>query len=111
MDLVSRAKAIAEKVHADQVDKKNYPYMAHVLDVASRVSHLGEAFEIVVLLHDAIEDAEGEAFRDEIISEINTCFDDSVIKAVIAMTKNSGENYLDDYLPRLKENEIAVQVK
>ena len=27
------------------------------------------------------------------------------------MTKNSGEDYFQDYLPRLKENKIAVQVK
>jgi (p)ppGpp synthase/HD superfamily hydrolase len=31
--------------------------MAHILDVASRVSHLGENYEITGLLHDAIEDA------------------------------------------------------
>ena len=53
-----KAKEIALRVHKNQVDKKNYPYMAHVLDIASRVSHLGETHEIVGLLHDAIEDAE-----------------------------------------------------
>ena len=53
---VLEAKEIAKKVHGNQVDKKNYPYMAHILDVASRVSHLGENYEITGLLHDAIEE-------------------------------------------------------
>ena len=29
-DLVRKALEIATKVHKDQKDKKNYPYMAHV---------------------------------------------------------------------------------
>ena len=48
---VSEAKEIAKKVHGNQVDKKDYPYMAHVLDVASRVSHIGENYEITGILH------------------------------------------------------------
>ncbi len=111
MGLIFKATVIAEKVHANQVDKKNYPYMAHVQDVASRVSHFGEAFEIVALLHDAIEDAEPKEFQEKILDEIEICFDDSIVQAIIAMTKNSGENYYEDYLPRLKENKIATQVK
>jgi len=55
--LIFKAKEIAKKVHGTLEDKKYYPYMAHILDVASRVSHLGENYEITGLLHDAIEDA------------------------------------------------------
>ena len=109
--LITKAKKIAVRVHGNQVDKNNYPYMAHILDVASRVSHLGEPFEIVGLLHDAVEDADPEEFKKEILEEIETSFNEEVIKAITAMTKNSGEDYFQDYLPRLKENKIAVQVK
>lgn len=109
--LITKAKKIAVRVHGNQVDKNNYPYMAHILDVASRVSHLGESFEIVGLLHDAIEDAESDELMKEILEEIKTCFDEEVIKAITAMSKNPGEDYFQDYLPRLKENKIAVQVK
>ena len=109
--LITKAKKIAVRVHGNQVDKNNYPYMAHILDVASRVSHLGEPFEIVGLLHDAIEDADPEEFKKEILEEIETSFDEEVIKAITSMTKNPGEDYFQDYLPRLKENKIAVQVK
>ena len=59
------AREIAEKVHLEpnekypegQTDKKNFPYIAHIKDVACRVSEFGESYEIVGLLHDAIEDA------------------------------------------------------
>ena len=68
--LITKAKKIAVRVHENQVDKNNYPYMAHILDVASRVSHLGEPFEIVGLLHDAIEDADPEEFKKEIIKPL-----------------------------------------
>ena len=109
--LITKATKIALKVHENQVDKKNYPYMSHVLDVASRVSHLGESFEIVGLLHDAIEDSESDELMNEILEEINTCFDEEVMGAIQAMTKSPGEDYFQEYLPRLKENKIALQVK
>ena len=112
---VATAKAIALRVHGDQKDKKCYPYMAHILDVASRVSHLGESFEITGLLHDAIEDASkhsnGEEFKKEITNQIEASFSDDVIQAIHAMTKLSSDDYFTDYLPRVKGNKIAKQVK
>ena len=111
MTAVSIAKNIALKVHSDQVDKKQYPYMAHVLDVASRVAYLGESYEIVGLLHDAIEDASPVEFRTEVIAEINAAFDNEVSEAITAMTKRIGEDYFQEYLPRLKNNQVALQVK
>ena len=49
--------------------------MAHISDVASRVSHLGESYEIVGLLHDAIEDACPKEFQEKILDEIKATFD------------------------------------
>ena len=85
--------------------------MAHVLDVASRVSHLGENYEIVGLLHDAIEDAEPENFKRETVTTIKKEFSEEILVAIVAMSKKEGENYFQDYLPRLKRNKIAVEVK
>ena len=85
--------------------------MAHVLDVASRVAYLGESYEIVGLLHDAIEDASPVEFRTEVIAEINAAFDNEVSEAITAMTKRIGEDYFQEYLPRLKNNQVALQVK
>ena len=73
------AKETAEKVHGSQTDKKNFPYMAHVNDVAKRVQQLGDDYFVVGLLHDAIEDAvkhnDGQRFQEEIKNLIKTAFD------------------------------------
>lgn len=113
------AREIAEKVHLEpnekypegQTDKKGFPYIAHINDVASRVSELGESYEIVGLLHDAIEDAHNYEAREEVKNSIYSHFDSEVIEAIIAMTKNANEDYFSEYLPRLKKNKIALKVK
>ena len=113
------AREIAEKVHLEpnekypegQTDKKEFPYIAHINDVASRVSELGESYEIVGLLHDAIEDAHNCEAREEIKNLINSNFDSDIIEAINAMTKSENEDYFLDYLPRLKKNKIALKVK
>ena len=108
---VIKAKEIATRVHGDLLDKKDYPYMAHIFDVALRVAHLGESYEVVGLLHDAIEDAEPEYFKKDITELIETSFSKEIVLAIKAMSKRQGEDYFEDYLPRLKANKIATQVK
>tara|TARA_B100002019_G_C21070547_1_gene498768 strand:+ start:30 stop:557 length:528 start_codon:yes stop_codon:yes gene_type:complete len=113
------AKKIALKVHGNQVDKKNFPYLAHVYDVAQRVRKYGESYYIVGLLHDAIEDAcdISEEFQQDVIMEIKENFDKEIYDAIIAMTKlkpplrETKEDLLTEYLPRLKQNPIALKVK
>ena len=109
--MIQRAKEIAQSVHGNQKDKKNYPYMSHIFDVAKRVSHLGEKYEVVALLHDAIEDAEPLDFKKEVTAQIEVAFDEEVVLAIKALSTHPGEDYFADYLPRLKANSIATQVK
>jgi (p)ppGpp synthase/HD superfamily hydrolase len=113
------AKKIAQRVHGHQVDKKDYPYLAHVYDVAQRVNEYGKNHYIVGLLHDAIEDScnISAEFQQEIINEIKLNFDLEIYDAIMAITKlkpplrETKEDYLSEYLPRLKKNPIAVKVK
>ena len=111
INMIDKAKDIAKKVHQNQVDKENYPYMSHIADVAKRVSHLGEKYEVVAWLHDAIEDAEPEYFKEEIRQEIINSFDEEIVQAIKVITKNPGEDYFKDYLPRFSESKIAYHVK
>lgn len=113
------ARKIAEQIHLEpnkkypkgQKDKKGFPYMAHIDDIANRVAHHGEQYEIVGLLHDSIEDAHDNETRSKVEELIKSSFDQDTVDAIYAMTKNSGEDYFEDYLPRLKKNEIALKVK
>jgi len=111
LSLILKATQIASRIHKDQVDKKNYPYMAHISDVASRVSHLGESYEIVGLLHDAIEDAYPKEFQEKVIDDIKATFDNEIYESILAMTKRSDEDYFQEYLPRVKDDKLALQVK
>ena len=112
---VDIAKETAEKVHSSQTDKKNFPYMAHVNDVAKRVQQFGDDYFVVGLLHDAIEDAvkhnDGQRFQEEIKKLINTTFNQEIVDAINAMTKLPEDDYFEDYLPRVKRNNIAKEVK
>ena len=113
------ARKIAEKVHLEpnekypggQTDKKGFPYMAHINDVASRVAHLGESYEIVGLLHDSIEDAHNQKTKLEIENLISSNFESEIIEAIDVMTKSSNEDYFSEYLPRVRKNKIALMVK
>ena len=106
---ILKAMKIAEKVHSNVTDKLDKPYMAHVIDVSKRVSRLGEKYEIVALLHDALEDAPPSIYND-VESEIRE-FGLEIFNAVKAMTKTEKDDYFKDYLPRVKENKIATEVK
>ena len=102
-------------MHSSQTDKKGYPYVAHINDVARRVQEFGDEYIIVALLHDAIEDAvdhkDGKKFQEEIINEIKETYNREVVQAINVMTKSSGDDYFADYLPRVKNNKIAKEVK
>ena len=113
------ARKIAEKVHFEpnnkypegQKDKKGFPYMSHINDIANRVAHHGKQYEIVGLLHDSIEDAHDYETKNKIEELIKSSFEQDIVDAIYAMTKTSAEDYFEDYLPRLKKNKIALKVK
>ena len=109
--LISKASELALKVHGSQVDKKGYPYMSHVSDIAQRVSHFGESYEVVGLLHDAIEDADPKEFQEAVIADIKSSFSNEIFQSIVAMTKRPDEDYFEGYLARVKNNKIALQVK
>ena len=71
MKLALTVKNIALKIHNDQVVEKEYPHMAHVLDLASLIANLGESCETVGSLLDAIEDASPSKFQTEAFAKIN----------------------------------------
>ena len=116
---INIARSIAEKVHLEpnkkypkgQKDKKGFPYMSHINDIANRVAHHGKQYEIVGLLHDSIEDAHDDETKSKIEELIKSSFEQDIVDAIYAMTKTSAEDYFEDYLPRLKKNKIALKVK
>ena len=102
LSLEKKALTIAMKAHAGQVDKAGEEYINHPLRVAK--GFIGE-LRIVALLHDVVEDS--DITLDQLREE---GFSDAVISALDAVTKREGELY-DEFIGRIKENPMAVQVK
>jgi (p)ppGpp synthase/HD superfamily hydrolase len=101
--MIEVAIGIAASAHRGQTDKGGAPYILHPLRVMMAMGTDQE--RIVGVLHDVVEDS------PEIrLQEIEAAFGTRIAAAVDALTKRGGETY-DDYLDRVKADEIAVKVK
>ena len=94
---------IAVEAHMGQRDKNGMPYILHPLAVASKVD--GLELKTIAILHDTIEDTDvtAEYLRSE-------GFPEDVIRAVLSVTKQEGDNY-KDFVCRAAENVIGREVK
>ena len=98
------ALTIATKFHSGQKYGKE-PYTVHLLAVADSVScHSDDRLPIVAVLHDLLEDTDCH------VSVLYGLFEDNVVKAVEAISKQEGESY-EDYITRVKNNPLAKVVK
>lgn len=104
MDLLEKAIKIATAAHSGQVDKAGVPYINHPL----RVMEMGvtENEKIVGVLHDVVEDSEWsfEQLKQEGFSSL-------IIDALKCVTKISSNEPYDDFIMRVKQNELAIKVK
>lgn len=104
-NLVYKAMCINQDAHAGQEDKGGRPYFLHPQRVAGIISNRSREAIATALLHDVIEDTSYtfDDLREEGISE-------EVIAAVDALSKRKDESY-NDYLGRVSENQLAVEIK
>lgn len=101
-DLVSRARELAYRAHAGQVDKAGRPYIEHVARVAVAVADDHRA-QVVAFLHDVLEDAPD--YEDEIADG----FPRWVVNAVEAFSRDVWSP--DYYYARIRANPLALRVK
>lgn len=102
-ELVERAKELAHRAHAGQVDKAGRPYIEHVARVAAAVSDDPEA-EAVAWLHDVLEDCAGYA------SEIDTSYPPVIRKAIVCVTRYP-HDAAKAYYSGIRSNPLALRVK
>lgn len=106
---ITKAKAIARIAHAGQKYGDGDYFANHVAKVAGNVQHDPNArydHVVVAYLHDVVEDT---AFT--LVDLADFGYGTNILDAVDALTRKDGENYLDDYIPRLKRNDLAALVK
>ena len=102
---LERAIEIAAATHAGQTDKGGAPYILHPLRVMLRVAP--GAQQIVAVLHDVVEDSDGNVTFDDLARE---GFSQEVIDGVRAVTKIEGESY-EAFIARAALNPVGKAVK
>jgi hypothetical protein len=105
-DLTKKALVISFKAHKEQVDKAGIPYVYHPFLVANGCGS-DEYAICVALLHDVFEDSKDESLKQE----IRTTFPKEIIDALNLLNHNKKDDYLNVYIPRIKQNELAKKVK
>lgn len=104
-DIVSRAKALAHRAHAGQVDKAGRPYIEHVARVAAAVSDDPVA-EAVAWLHDVLEDCRH-------LPEWMECMEFRPITVPVNVMHLTRENFTGDdfYYENISRHPVALRVK
>lgn len=102
-ELVDLSRRVAVDAHDGILDKSGNPYIDHIFRVAERVEDPKE--KMVAYLHDALEDT---PVNEEDLRYLG--FPDDVIKAVVVISKDNGENY-DRYISHVAKNPLATAVK
>lgn len=104
MTLVERAKQLAERAHAGQVDKAGRPYIEHVARVAAAVAADTQA-EAVAWLHDVWEDSpefNGGRLPEEAPR--------AVVFAVQNLNRHNSKD-AESYYAVIRQNPLALRVK
>lgn len=103
MNRLEKAIEIALDAHTGDEDKAGATYIRHPLRLMEQVDTDEE--RIAAVLHDVVEDSTQD------LATIESTFGTEIRDAVDALTKRDDEAYLDDFIPRCAENEIARRVK
>lgn len=104
MSTLERAIEIATEAHRGQFDKAGNNYIDHPLRVMSAGKTLNE--KIVGVLHDVVEDSNWTFEQLE-----NEGFSKEVIDALRCVTKLSEDEPYNEFIERVKKNELAIAVK
>jgi len=104
-DLVARARDLAHRAHAGQVDKAGRPYIEHVRRVADTVAATGDDVSVAVAwLHDVLEDGGAEC-----IEELNDSPD--VVRYAVTLLTRCDDVPCAIYYSEIRTNPTALRVK
>jgi (p)ppGpp synthase/HD superfamily hydrolase len=103
MTLIEKSLAIALRAHTGITDKAGHAYILHPIRIMLKMTT--ELEMATALLHDVIEDSDLTA-ADLLAIGIP----DSVVEAVLCLTKQADETY-QDFILRAKQNAIARKIK
>lgn len=103
-NLTRKAMNIAYEKHHGAQDKSGMPYIFHPYHLAEQMGN-DEYAIYVALLHDVVEDT------DMTFEELASPFPKPIIDALRLLTHNEKDDYLEVYIPAIKNNPLALKVK
>ena len=106
-NLTRKAMSIAYEKHHGTQDKSGVPYIFHPYHLAEQMGN-DEYAICVALLHDVAEDAED---TDMTLKELAMQFPPQIIDAIKLLTHDEKDDYLEVYIPAIKNNPLALKVK
>ncbi|HBO2935171.1 TPA: HD domain-containing protein [Pseudomonas aeruginosa] len=101
--LIELALHRALQAYGGKVDKAGKPYILHPLRLAARLDD--PISQSAALLHDVIEDS--DTTEDDLRED---GFPESVISAVVALTRRKGESY-EAFIDRVRIHPLARKIK
>ncbi|MFD0738294.1 phosphohydrolase [Lysobacter koreensis] len=104
MSIVAKARELAHRAHAGQVDKAGRPYIEHVARVAAAVADDSEA-EAVAWLHDVLEDA------PDYWAEVTRTVYQRQQAAIVALSRTPFKLTASAYYAGIRANPLALRVK
>ena len=102
---LAKAISIATAAHEGHFDKGGKPYILHPLHLMNQLM-FDTQLAVIAVLHDVVEDS-SYSFDELVIDG----FSDRVLAALILLTHNDNEDYLQDYIPKICTNYDAIRVK
>jgi len=103
MNNLEKAIALALEAHEGDTDKAGETYIRHPLRLMEQMDT--EQERVVAVLHDVVEDSDYD------LEEIREKFGEEVRNAVAALTKAPDDDYLEEYIPNIASNPLALKVK
>jgi len=88
LHLLEKAMLISAMFHAKQKDKGKMPYILHPVAVMNRVETIEE--KIVAILHDVVEDSNGQVTEENLGED---GFTEVILSGIRSVTKVKGESY------------------
>ena len=102
---LAKAISVATAAHEGQFDKGGKPYILHPLHLMNQLM-FDIPLAVIAVLHDVVEDS-AYTFDDLVMEG----FSDRVLAALILLTHNDLDDYLQDYIPKVCSNHDAIRVK
>ena len=104
-EALAKAISIATAAHEGKFDKGGKPYILHPLHIMNELM-FDTQLAIIAVLHDVVEDS-SYSFDELVIDG----FSDRVLAALILLSHDENEDYLQDYIPKVCTNYDAIRVK